>query len=70
MARRLFFKRFDGGLGLGFRIGVRTYAAYLGYGLPIWWVPQFAGKGEATWGFGFGWLLLCVRFQMMTYKPV
>lgn len=67
--RRLLFKHFregDKGFAFGLRIGSWTYAGYFGYGFPVWWIPRVIGRGKARLGFGFGWLLFCIRFQVCT----
>ncbi|KKN91126.1 hypothetical protein LCGC14_0219910 [marine sediment metagenome] len=43
-------------------------AAWCGYGKPVWWKPRFMGKGNARYGFGFGWLLLCFRVHIIELK--
>ncbi len=46
------------------RLGNYAYACLLGYGKPVWWKPRFIGQGNAQYGAGFGWLLLCFRVQV------
>ncbi len=53
------------GFVIGLRIGNYTYGCWLGYGKPVWWKPRFIGRGKAKYGLGFGWLILCIRVQIV-----
>ena len=51
------------------RLGKFAYAGWIGYGKPVWWMPRFLGSGNGEYckyGFGFGWLLLCFRVQIVS----
>jgi hypothetical protein len=54
----------EGGFILGLGLFNHVFAAWLGYGKPVWWKPRFMGRGSSKYGFGFGWLLLCFRVQI------
>lgn len=72
MATKRFLFRHDRSPHTGFvggvRMGHHVLIGWLGYGKPVWWKPRFIGKGKAKYGFGFGWLLLCFKIQVVSVK--
>ena len=52
------------GFVIGFKLFDHAFVGWLGYGKPVWWKPRFSGRGVASYGCGFGWLLLCFRIQV------
>jgi len=56
----------ENGLVLGLLIGNYIFGLWMGFGLPVWWLPSLLWKTNknAKFDLGVGWLLLCMRFQV------
>lgn len=65
--KRFMFSHIKGpeyGFAFGFTLFSHFLTVWIGYGKPVWWKPRLIGRDKAKYGFGFGWLLLCLKVQV------